>query len=108
MSRIRVKRNVVHSDYLLHYFHCLYTMGLNRPAVKQTTGIQNLDASTYFQNEIPLPSLEKQKTVAAKLDSIREEYNERKAAFLTEIDLMNEFRTALIAEVVTGKLDVRG
>jgi len=57
--------------------------------------------------EIPLPPLPEQTAIVDFLDNQTQKIDETIAATRREIDLLKEFRTRLIADVVTGKLDVR-
>jgi type I restriction enzyme, S subunit len=56
---------------------------------------------------IPVPPLAEQKAICAHLDSEVARFKEATARLEREIDLLREYRTRLVAEVVTGKLDVR-
>ena len=55
----------------------------------------------------PLPPLNEQVQIADHLDSITSTIHATIKQTLRQIDLMNEYRTRLIADVVTGQLDVR-
>ena len=57
--------------------------------------------------QVPVPTLEEQRTIAAFLDSETKDLNTAIARFEREITLLREYRTRLTADVVTGKLDVR-
>jgi type I restriction enzyme, S subunit len=53
----------------LSYLHAhLYSARVNTRSIKQTTGIQNLDAYSYFSEKAPIPPLEEQRTIANFLD----------------------------------------
>ncbi len=53
----------------LTYLHAhLYSARVNVRSIKQTTGIQNLDAYSYFCERVPLPPLDEQRAIAAFLD----------------------------------------
>ena len=54
------------------------------------------------------PTLEEQQTIAAYLDQQCTRIDTIIAKFNDEIALLHEYRTRLISDVVTGKLDVRG
>ncbi len=56
---------------------------------------------------IPFPPLPEQAAIARFLDGKIEKVREGVARAQGEIDLLREWRTRLIADVVTGKLDVR-
>ena len=74
---------------------------------KQTTNLASTNSSTLRKFPVFLPVLEEQ---VAILNVISEETNALDNAIgrsKREIDLIQEYRTRLIADVVTGKLDVR-
>ena len=107
ISKFTVNSDSCFPRYLLYCFDFLYQIGLTRKHIKQTTGIQNLDINSYFQERIPFPSLIEQTQIAnflnhktAKIDELRS--NEQRS-----LELLKEYRQTLISEVVTGKLDVR-
>ena len=54
-----------------------------------------------------LPSIEEQKRIVTTLDVMTRRTDEASSKTQGELQLLNEFRTRLIADVVTGKLDVR-
>ncbi len=55
----------------------------------------------------PYPPLDEQEAIAKFIDARSESIANAVAQVEREIDLLNEYRTRLIADVVTGKLDVR-
>lgn len=58
--------------------------------------------------EIPVPStLDEQRAIAGAVKLRTEEFNRSIDKIEREISLLREYRTRLIADVVTGKLDVR-
>jgi len=69
---------------------------------KQGLGLGNLK-DVYF----PLPPRQDQLKITAYLDSKLKGFNTATTRLLDEITLLLEYRTRLIADVVTGKLDVR-
>ena len=107
VARITPRGEVVDSDYLLYGFQLLYGGRVNYRSIKQTTGIQNLDASSYFDERIPLPSLDEQREISRY---IAEQSSKIENLIVSErrlIRMLRELRTSLISEVVTGKIDVR-
>jgi len=58
--------------------------------------------------EISFPHLEEQKTIVAQLDMQYTRIDKTLAKLSDEITLLTEYRTRLISDAVTGKLDVRG
>jgi len=56
---------------------------------------------------IPLPEIEEQRAIVLAVRNETEKIDEVVGREKKEIDLLQEFRTSLISEVVTGKIDVR-
>lgn len=88
------------------YFHAfLYAGRLTFPSIKQTTGIQNIDLSSYLNETACFPPLSEQQAIAAFLD--RE--TGRIEALISQkhrlLELLAEQRTALISRAVTKGLD---
>jgi len=54
----------------------------------------------------PYPPIEEQKEIIKKISTMTKEVEEAKSKAQAEIDLINEFRTSLIAEAVTGKIEI--
>ncbi|WP_181801286.1 restriction endonuclease subunit S [Streptomyces shenzhenensis] len=59
----------VDSRYLTYVFAAAYGQGLTQSAIKQTTGIQNLDAGVFFSSPWAYPELEEQRRIADFLDA---------------------------------------
>lgn len=57
--------------------------------------------------QIPIPPDDEQAAIAGFLDGALKNLNKAVACARREIDLIREYRTRLIADVVTGKVDVR-
>lgn len=96
--------NIV-ARYLVYYFSSLHSAGLNQKAIKQTTGIQNLDLKYYLNEKIAIPSTNDQESIASYLD--------RKTAHINKLiqkkevmsGLLKEKRSAIINQAVTKGLD---
>ena len=56
---------------------------------------------------VPVPPVEEQTAIVAYLDRLTSDIDAAIADTRREIELLEEYRTRLIADVVTGKLDVR-
>ena len=56
---------------------------------------------------IPIPPPSEQAAIVAHLDKLTSDIDAAIAHTRREIELLEEYRTRLIADVVTGKLDVR-
>lgn len=101
--RIRKPQN---SEYLMWQLNCqhvylqasLYVIGSTAPHV-------NVDQIKNFQ--LALPPVNEQNAIVEHIDAECEAINTAIARTEREIALMQEYRTRLTADVVTGKLDVR-
>lgn len=67
----------------------------------------NLNTETVGSIRVPWPPVVEQELVAAYLDSELRKFDIAISRHEREIDLLREYRTRLVADVVTGKLDVR-
>ena len=68
---------------------------------------QDLNYNNFCGVDLPFPPMSEQKEIAKVLSSNTETTRRSIKRFREEIELLREFRTRLIADVVTGKLDVR-
>ena len=64
--------------------------------------------ATFASLVLPLPPLQEQRQIARFLDVKMDQIRTARRKIRREIELLQEYRTRLIADVVTGKLDVRG
>lgn len=96
--------DIIKPEYLYSYFtisegfllldlHSRGAAGRNRP----------LNPRRLVKEKIPIPSIELQEELA----EIYHNEVKLKATVLNEIKIVEEYKTALIAEAVTGKIDVR-
>jgi type I restriction enzyme S subunit len=67
----------------------------------------NLNTETVGGITIGFPPLQEQQKIAEYLDQKTAEIEEQKTKIKKAIDLLKEYRTALITNAVTGKIDVR-
>lgn len=93
------------SRYLAYLHAHLYAGRVNTRSIKQTTGIQNLDATAYFDERVAWPPLSEQRAIAAFLDRKTRQIDELIEKKRRLIDLLQEKRTALISHAVTKGLD---
>ena len=66
-----------------------------------------LTDDSFLRAPLPLPPLSEQTTIVRYLDTTDRRMSARRASLVRQIALHREYRTRLIADVVTGKLDVR-
>ena len=105
VSKFKAKLDSCFPRYLLYCLSFLYGIGITRRHIKQSTGLQNLDIDSYFQERIPFPSLIEQTQIAAFLDRKTEQIDELIRIKERKIELLREQRTALINQAVTKGLD---
>ena len=70
-------------------------------------GQPNLSQELLKSLRVPTPSFAEQRTISAYLDKATSDIADAVNRAHREIDLLREYHTRLIADVVTGKLDVR-
>ena len=95
------------SRYWTYVHASLYSSRLNVLAIKQTTGIQNLDTGAYFNQRVPFPPLQQQRAIADYLDRETARLDALVAAKERVLGLLAEKRRALITRAVTRGLDPR-
>ena len=95
-----------HDSRFLCYVHdSLYGLRLTQRSIKQTTGIQNLDADAYFNERVCIPPFKIQAAIADFLDRKTAAIDELIAKKERLIELLQEKRQALITQAVTKGLD---
>lgn len=75
--------------------------------VSKDSAIPGLDREDAYKRLLPLPPLPEQTAIVAYLDAQTAKLDAAIAATRREIELLREYRERLIADVVTGKVDVR-
>jgi type I restriction enzyme S subunit len=88
------------------YLHSsLYRSRLTQPSIKQTSGIQNLDQQSYFDERVCFPPFEEQEVIAEWLDAETTKVDALIAKQEQLIAALREDRTATITHAVTNGLD---
>ena len=105
---IRARPNRTH---LLPGFLFAFTQSIGFRRWKDLTliiaTIQNIGADKYAGLKIPTPPVVEQQWIVQFIDTEVEDLDRAAKRAATGISLLGEYRTRLIADVVTGKLDVR-
>jgi type I restriction enzyme S subunit len=94
------------------YFELLYHTNAYRTiyAVRSngmTVGLQNLSNQNFYNVRSVVPPVQEQMEIVSFAEKATARLNDAIHAAQREIELLREYRTRLIADVVTGKLDVR-
>jgi type I restriction enzyme S subunit len=104
-----VLRSVMHSD--VGYYGYLFKSAGYIRALQSTADFirdgQDLNFDNFCAVDLPFPPIEEQRQIATTLEAALSDTAKIAERAKKEIDLLKEWRTRLIADVVTGKLDVR-
>jgi len=106
LTHIRPNKEIL-SEYIVYFFNTEYCYQLNHEGTVVAGGQGNLNVKNVERYRIPLPPIEEQKEIIKYLDNYRSEIDNLISKYQKQIDLMQEYRTALISQAVTGKIDVR-
>ena len=105
--RCRPRVKIVDIDYMKYY--------LQIPAIRNHfSSMMNivirasLGQNLLKQMPVIIPPMDEQKEIAAFLDVQHEKYAKLTETIRKEINVLEEFKTRLISDVVTGQIDVRG
>lgn len=72
-----------------------------------TVGLQNLSNTNFYKVYTVYPPYEEQCAIVAEVQKIENEMQAIISTISEEIGILHEFKTRLISDVVTGKIDVR-
>lgn len=87
--------------YLAYLLSSLYATGATRSAIKQTTGIQNLDLDAFLDECVLVPDEETQAQVAAFLDAETARVDALIEKRRRTLELLEERRIAVVVDAVT-------
>ena len=74
---------------------------------KQTTNLASTNKTKIGRLQVPLPPIDEQRAILEAVAARTQPASAAIARLETEIKLLREYRIRLVAEIVTGKLDVR-
>jgi len=95
------------------YYESLYHTAVYRRVYAgqskgMTVGLQNLSDIDFYTVYTIYPPVEEQREIVSAIEKREKEFLEIRGRIEREIDLLREYRTRLISDVVTGQMDVRG
>lgn len=105
IAKISPNNDITDSGFLLYSFNVCYSFGINNLSIKQTTGIQNLDTTHYFNNQFCFPPLDEQTRIVSFLKHKTHQIDDLICKKQKLIELLKEERTALINQAVTKGLN---
>lgn len=89
----------------LRFLYFLLTT-LNLDSISKDTGVPGLNRDDAYEKDIPIPPIFEQHQIVELIETETKRIDEKIARTEKEIELLQEYRTALISEVVTGKIKV--
>ena len=104
VARIQVAHGM-HASYWRYVHAAAYAVRLNTRSIKQTSGIQNLDGSQYFDERAAFPPLPEQTAIAEFLDRETGKIDGLVAEQRRLMELLKEKRQAVISHAVTKGLN---
>ena len=106
LIRVRPHRSLIEPHFLFAFTQSTgFTHWKNSAFILAT--IQNISAEKYANLHVPCPPLPEQSQIIRYLDKAIADIDTAIGRARREIELLGEYRTRLIADVVTGKVDVR-
>ncbi len=107
--RVRLDPSLILAPYFVSLMGSKVGRGyIEREARASNESMVKLAASRIRAWSLPVPPLHEQTDIESALERMRAEIEASIAKKRREIELLREYRTRLIADVVTGKLDIRG
>lgn len=106
LIRFRPFKGMLKKEFSKYYFRCQIQRLF---FVKEMNLVTRASLSQELLKRLPvlLPSLEEQKKISDFLDRTLNKIDTTISKTQQEIELLKEYKTALISEVVSGKVDVR-
>jgi type I restriction enzyme S subunit len=106
LIRARPKQDIINPEFLFAYTQSgAFTRW--KDAIFSQSTIQNIGADKYANLVVTLPPLEEQRDILLFLNEATRPIDTAIHRLEREIALLREYRTRLVADVVTGQLDVR-
>ncbi|WP_055075634.1 restriction endonuclease subunit S [Pseudanabaena sp. 'Roaring Creek'] len=107
LVRLRVNPIIVVPEFIYLFTSSLaYWSWLSSSFIQAT--IQNVSAEKYANLVVSVPPLEEQNIIIKYLNSETARIDEAIDNVRSQIEKLEEYRTVLISDTVTGKIDVRG
>ena len=104
LIRARPNRNLVSPEFLFAFTQSRAFVGW-KDSTFNTATIQNIGADKYANLPVPLPSLDEQQAILDSVAVAQVPLLATVARLEREIELLREYRTRLVTDLVTGKLD---
>lgn len=106
LIRIQIDNDIMLSKYIINYFNNSSFFLENVKLESNSTVIDVIYGYTLKEIVIPLPPVTEQIAIVAHIETECSRLDAIIDKFKKQIELFKEYRTTLISEVVTGKIDV--
>ena len=106
LTHIRVDDTIVNNKFIMYFFSTDYCKFLNSQGTVTGGGVGNLNVNNVERYKVPIPPLNEQEMIVDYISSKSSEIDKIVLKTQQEIVLLKEYKTTLISEVVTGKVDV--
>ncbi|MEZ5425242.1 MAG: restriction endonuclease subunit S [Pyrinomonadaceae bacterium] len=106
LIRFQPDETKISNDWIKTYFNESSFFLENVNLLSNATTIEVIYSYNLKEVTIPLPPIEEQKEIVEFIESKTNEIDSTISKIEKEIELIKEYRTALISEVVTGKIKV--
>lgn len=104
---ILTPNNIKHTEYFKHLFKSFTFIQLLQTCVTGIREGQNINYSLLSRKFIPIPPLSEQEAIVAYIDQKCEKINAMVADIEKEINYLKEYKQRLIADAVTGAINVQ-
>jgi type I restriction enzyme, S subunit len=104
---VRPSPSCLRSYFLSSLIGAFYAKVYFLRTAKQTTNLASTNKATIGRLRLPLPDIEEQARILSAIENATSPLSAAIRKTEREINCLQEYRTRLIADVVTGKLDVR-
>lgn len=99
--------NKIHGQFLRLILSSKRFLGIGEKFMTGSAGQKRVSVDFIKNYPISVPSFDKQIKILEALVTLTNKLDDTLSRYQREIELMLEYRTSLIADVVTGKVDVR-
>tara|TARA_R110001599_G_scaffold342971_3_gene565224 strand:- start:538 stop:1872 length:1335 start_codon:yes stop_codon:yes gene_type:complete len=104
--RARLKKEVINPEFLLYQFSM---RGVSEYLSLQSVGstMDNLNTSILGRLWVVVPPLQEQNDIISEIQKVSSRIEKMRSSVTSAISKLQEYRSALITNAVTGKIDVR-
>jgi type I restriction enzyme S subunit len=104
MQLMRPRKKDVLPTYLHHFLNHFHVSGRTEDLQSNSTNIRNLKTTEYMELEIPVPPLEEQKEIVARLDAMRAKTSEMVEAYDAKWNSAKNLRQSILEAAFAGEL----